>query len=178
MAKLPQAQVLITATLVVIASFLALFTEDASAYKPLKASGSMTASCERAALGPGLRDWRRRSTSVGRRFGLLGPFRDFGRLNRYRNNLLRAKIPAVVQGHEPVLLRIPVRQRRRVALGYSGGRPNGRYAQVEFRPCEHKPRTWWPGGLLLRDRQPITLTVQIGGREAVPIRIGGSRRRG
>lgn len=168
---------LITA-LVVIASSLALPTQDAFAYKPLKAAGSMIADCERAALGPGLRDWRRRSTSVRRRFGLLGPFRDFGRLNRYRNNLLRAKIPAVVQGHQPVLLRVPIHQRHRVALGYSGGRPNGRYAQVEFRPCEYKPRTWWPGGLLLRDRQPITLLVQIGERKAVPIRIGGSRHRG
>lgn len=151
------------------------FADESAAYKPLRASGSMTASCARAALGPSAPDWRRRSTVVNRRFGLLGPGRDFGRLNRYRDNLLRTKIPAVVRGHLPVVLSVPEWQRHRVALTYSGGRPGGRYAQVEFLPCAHRPTTWWPGGLLLRDRQPVTLGVQIEGRHPVRIRIGGSR---
>jgi hypothetical protein len=47
----------------------------------------------------------------------------------------------------------------------------GAATQVTFKPCPDKPRTTWPGGLALADRQPITLEVVVG-NSVTKIKLG------
>ncbi|MGH2981735.1 MAG: hypothetical protein ACRDKV_06810, partial [Solirubrobacterales bacterium] len=47
----------------------------------------------------------------------------------------------------------PIRSVRSVAQGAD---------QVTFAPCADKPRTAWPGGIALVERDPITLEVAVG----------------
>jgi hypothetical protein len=59
--------------------------------------------------------------------------------------------------------------RHRLALAYGG---RGRLAEVEFQPCLNKPRTVWPGGLVLRDRRVVSLRVDYGGHSPRYLRLG------
>jgi len=118
-----------------------------------------------------------RPTKARGSFGIFEFAPDFRRLPRFRNNLLRNKAPVGVTGDVPVTLTVLKSARHRIALGYANrGGSRSRYAEIEFRPCPHKARTTWAGGLLLRDRQPVTLLVSMAGGEPARLRLGRPRR--
>ncbi len=138
---------------------------------------STTARCQTAIAGPGRADWRRGSSVAGP-FGLFGGGRDFSKAQRVGRGSLEAKIPAIVEGHGRVVLRLPEREHGQVGLlwGHTALTGNWRsvrdaFDRVVFLPCTDKPRTVWPGGLLLADRRPIALRVVIGDRTNT-VRIG------
>jgi hypothetical protein len=75
-------------------------------------------------------------------------------------------------------LRVPEREQGQVGLlwgraALAGGRRRvgEAFSRVVFTPCQDKPRTVWPGGLLLADRHPVTLRV-ISGHRSRTLRIG------
>jgi pimeloyl-ACP methyl ester carboxylesterase len=134
---------------------------------------AITARCGTAIIGPGKPNWRRFSAVVGP-FGLSGPGRDFSKATRIGSALV-TKIFALVEGHKPVILRVPATEQGQVGLIYGSihfVRAVGQAArQVTFEPCPQKPRTAWPGGLALTNRQRITLDVVVGG-SVKKLRIG------
>lgn len=137
------------------------------------------ASCREAALGHGDDRWRRRSATAGP-FGLYGPgrdFRDHRVVVRHNNGYLGVKIPAFVAGTRAVTVSVPERFQDRVGLDFGDLRTESRIsatnAEVIFEPCRGRPRTAWPGGLVLSDRRPVVLTVQVQGRERLrALRVG------
>ena len=137
------------------------------------------ASCHEAALGHGDDRWRRRSASAGP-FGLYGPGRDFRHRRvvvEHDNGYLGVKIPAFVAGERAVTVSVPERFRDRVGLDFgdlqTANTISKTNTEVVFEPCRKRPRTAWPGGLVLADRRPVVLTVQVEGRERVrTLRVG------
>jgi pimeloyl-ACP methyl ester carboxylesterase len=139
--------------------------------------GTATARCPSAIAGPGAPDWRAKSTVAGR-FGLFGSGRDFSRAATVGHGTLETKIPAIVAGHGRVVLRVTEREQGQVGLlwGRAALRGDRRtigeaFGRIVFLPCADKPRTVWPGGLLLASRKRITLQVDAGGRTRT-VRIG------
>ncbi len=120
---------------------------------------------DQAIIGPGSPDWRKQSTVSGS-FGLFGSGRNLRRADKIGTAFV-TKIPAVLEGHKKVVLRVPTSERGRVSLIYGPihlVRAVDQGAdQVTFQPCPSKPRTVWPGGLALADRHRITLEVVVGG---------------
>jgi hypothetical protein len=116
-----------------------------------------TASCEEAIAGSGSSDWKRKSTVVGP-FGL--PARHLRLAYRSPSDgLLHSKLMALVVGHEPVTVSVPARLARRLGLEY--GYRNGKKpaTSVTFVPCPDKPRTYWPGGIVFKQHEPLALKV-------------------
>jgi pimeloyl-ACP methyl ester carboxylesterase len=130
-----------------------------------EASRKIVARCQQAVIGAGRPNWREQSTVAGP-LGLFGTGRDLIKAQKMGSAFV-TKIPLIVEGHSPVLLRVPTAEKGQVGLIY--GPINSAHAvdqaaeQVTFKPCEDKPRTVWPGGLALADRDPITLEVVAGG---------------
>ena len=136
-------------------------------HPPKRPGGSrrVAATCDDAIIGSGPADYRRRATTTGS-FSLFGGGRDFAHAAR-TGKVFVTKIPAVVAGHATVrvsvepgragLLYGPVHTARRVEAGA---------ASVAFVPCRDKPRTVWPGGLVLPARSPVTLHVVAAGRKS------------
>lgn len=123
-------------------------------------------------IGSGLPGWRRQSSYAGP-FGLFGGGRDFRTiLQRDSDGRLRTKTPAIIEGHQAVELRVPPRERRRVAIDVVTRDGGGPYIQVSFVPCPTKRRTIWPAGLVLRDRLPVTLQVLVETKRIGAIRVG------
>jgi hypothetical protein len=100
------------------------------------------------------------------------------------NGQLIAKMPVIVAGSGRVTLSVPGGQRHRVFLYYgrlmdrSGnpttqiGRSRG-FSEVVFEPCAHKQRTVWPGGIRVRGRRPVHLTVRVEGNpEPIVLPLG------
>jgi hypothetical protein len=139
---------------------------------------AITADCQ--GRGPGA-DWRDDAVSVGP-FGLLGPGRYFRYARENRNGDFVVKLPAIVEGHALVVLRVPESERGRVALVYGGGANGGtplREAPVDvtFEPCPDKARSGWPGGLLVDDDQDtVALEVQVAGSPSRTITVGPASR--
>jgi hypothetical protein len=48
----------------------------------------------------------------------------------------------------------------------------GPYAKVRYVPCRDQARTGWPGGWVLRDREPVQVTVDEEGRPASELVVG------
>lgn len=144
-------------------------TAPSPAAKPKQAQTAaprrIVARCDQAIIGSGGPDWRKRSTVSGS-FGLFGSGRNLRRADRIGSAFV-TKIPAVLEGHKQVALRVPASERGQVSLIYGPihfVRAVDQGAdQVTFEPCPKKPRTVWPGGLALADRDRITLEVVIGG---------------
>jgi pimeloyl-ACP methyl ester carboxylesterase len=134
---------------------------------------AISARCDKAIIGPGKPDWRKFSAVVGP-FGLSGSGRDFRGAQRIGSALV-TKIMAVVEGHKPVILRVPAAEQGRIGLIYGSihfVRAVGQAArQVTFEPCPNKPRTVWPGGLALTNRHRITLEVTAG-EKTTKLQIG------
>lgn len=135
------------------------------------------ASCEEAMAGSSGPSWRRDATTAG-------PFGFFGAGRRFRGPVMReldngqflTKVPVIVDGKRPVVLRVPEDELGRVGLDYGDLRTEEAIedapTEVTFRPCRDRPRTGWPGGLLLQDRRPITVLVKVAGEEPRPLRVG------
>ncbi len=126
----------------------------------LLAVGSKVRDCDITFIGPGPTDRHRHSRWIGP-FGLTGrptgPDFDVG---SFEDGLLTVKTPTIVAGHRWVTISIPAALRYRA--GILGVHPDRAYASVTYVPCKDKPRTVFPAGLLLRDRRPLTLLVQVG----------------
>jgi hypothetical protein len=146
-------------------------------------ASEQVASCERGpvTIGSGSPDWRRTSLAAGP----VGVARHpLSRMTRTRNGQLISKMPLLVEGYDPVRVVVPRAERRRVFLYY--GRFRGRdgrpttlisaapgFSAVTFEPCADRPRTVWLGGIRLKGRRAVHLTVLLdGGRRSIRLRLG------
>ena len=145
--------------------------------------GSVVARCKHAALGNGDPEWRDRSFVEGR-LGFYGPGRDFRSAQKiprspgqYSHQLpssgpiLGTKVPVVVEGTKPVGMSIAPADRARAGLVVAI--QGGPYAEVRFVPCRDHARTGWPAGWVLRDREPVRVTVKEPGEPASELLVGG-----
>jgi hypothetical protein len=143
--------------------------DSQSTEHPAIAAGAHVARCHQAMIG-NLRiseaEWHRRSIGAGR-FGLaripnalrLARPADDLLAPKYRDVLV-TKIPATVRGPGPVTVSVPAAERERVGLLYGSLRGyRVPFARITFVPCDGYVGTSWPGGLALRDRDPVTLLV-------------------
>lgn len=138
---------------------------------------STTAGCQSAIIGSGRPGYRSQSTVAGP-LALFGAGRDFSRSNRVGPGTFETKIPAIVAGKKRTVLLVPADERDQVGLiwGHEAGKlsPNrvrDGFGRVTFVPCTDKPRTVWPGGLLMADRNPVRLVV-IYGKRRYKLRVG------
>ena len=143
------------------------------------------ATCETGPViaGSGSPDWRRTSLDAGPLGVLEHPL---SHMSRTRNGQYVAKMPALVEGQEPVTLSVPQRLRRRVFIyyGFHEGRDGRRstaldgpgFSEVVFHPCTDRPRTIWPGGIRVKGTKSVHLLVQPeGSRSPVPLVLGRPR---
>lgn len=139
---------------------------------------AITATCSNAIRGEADPKWRRRSTRAWR-FGVYGPGRDFRDAQRFPRSALLSKIPVIVEGPESFVLKVPKSELGSVGLNYgpsSGARRIRNSAtRVTFEPCADLNATGWPGGFLLRDRDPVRLKVQRESGDLRTIRVGRIR---
>src|ERR1700761_6661332 len=141
------------------------------------ASGASTdknvAGCnDNVLIGHGKASWRSESNSAGP-VGL--PKWPLRQMSAMKNGDLVAKAGVLVEGTAPVLVKVPESLRERVFLYYGRG-PNHRsisfaesngFNEVEFRPCEDRPRTIWPGGLRVKGKGSVHLVVEAEGKMSV-----------
>jgi hypothetical protein len=87
----------------------------------------------------------------------------------------------IIEGQREVTVSVPAEESGKVGLLYGpdpGGGQNGWtvsdvYTRIKFVPCKSAKRTAWPGGLLLKTRSVISLSVLIQGSEVpVAVRLG------
>jgi hypothetical protein len=135
------------------------------------------AQCDSAIEGNADSRWRERSTVVGN-VGFYGPGRDFRAALDTRGDLI-TKMPIIIEGDSGAIVWIPRQERDRVALLFGKIRHKGPYeigdgyARVRFEPCTDRERTGFVGGLVLRDRQPVTLKVRLQGTHRMrSVRLG------
>ena len=129
--------------------------------------------------GSGSADWRRTSLDAGPLGVLEHPL---SHMSRTHNGQLVTKMPALVEGHDPVTLSVPQRLRDRVFIYYGfhegpeGQRSTGLdgpgFSEVVFEPCTDKPRTIWPGGIRIKGRAPVRLLVRSGTGESFALPLG------
>jgi hypothetical protein len=152
------------------------------------AAGAQTernvADCAKAVLGSGAPGWRVESIDAGPVGVRKAPL---AAMQRTGDGDLVAKVPLLVEGTDPVTVRVPAGLRGRVFLYYGhivgrDGKPStsftgaSGYGETEFRPCAGKPRTIWPGGVRIRGTAAVHLLVQADGR-SIPLRLGRPRAR-
>jgi hypothetical protein len=146
--------------------------------------GSVVARCKHAMLGKGVGNWRDDATAAGR-LGFVASGRDFRTAQKVSRGSIRAshplpssgpilgtKVPMVVEGTKPIEVSItpPDRARAGLVLAIQRGGP---YAEIRFVPCRDQPRTSWPGGWVLRDREPVRVLIQDEDRPAAELVVGG-----
>jgi hypothetical protein len=154
--------------------------DDSHDVKPI-GQGSAVARCGDAIVGSGVRNWRPDATAVGD-FGFWGRERDFRkarktpvtsfpglRARRVSGPILGTKTPAIVEGRKSVVVTIGQEDRARAGYAFVRGGP---YAQIRFVPCRDQPRTGWPGGWVLRNREPVHVMVQEANRPASELVVG------
>jgi hypothetical protein len=87
----------------------------------------------------------------------------------------------IVEGDNAFTLRVPRSELGTVGLNYgpsAGARRVKRTAtDVTFEPCPDLNATGWPGGFLLRDRDPVKLKVERESGDVRTVRIGRLPRR-
>jgi hypothetical protein len=166
-------------------------TEERAHAKPSSAAtvafGAATAECEEAMPGSfriGGPDPSRGFTRAGS-FGLLQNRDGLERaqpagaaLGPRLRRLLVTKWPATVLGDEPVTVSIPAGSRDEAGLVFGSLREYDHpLAQVTFEPCAGDRGTSWPGGLVLKTREPVTLLVtSADGDEVWRLRAGDPER--
>jgi hypothetical protein len=74
-----------------------------------------------------------------------------------------SKVPIVIDGPAPVVVRVPERLAGRLALVYGGAGHGSPAAEITFVPCAGRPATFFPGGMIFTRREPISLLVQPAG---------------
>jgi hypothetical protein len=104
-------------------------------------------------------------------------------MSETKTGQLIAKMPVLTARGAPVKLSVPAQLRHRVFLYYGRmedrdgnpttliGRGRG-FSEVVFEPCDDRPRTAWPGGIRVKGRKPVRLSVQVDGDESIPLRLG------
>lgn len=131
-----------------------------------------SADCRWTMVGSGGPDWRRGRTVSGPVAVLRRPL---GQMSRYANGMV-TKMPILVAGHRTIRVSAPRRLRQRVFLYYGrfldrNGRRTTGFARAhghnatEFHPCTDRPRTIWPGGIRVKGMKPVTLRIDVEGRE-------------
>jgi hypothetical protein len=139
------------------------------------------ADCGRGPVTSGPSNWRSQAVVAGP----LGVFRSpLSHMSETESGQLVTKMPVITEGSTSVTLSVPPRQRHRVFLYYgrlldrSGnpttllGKARG-FSEVVFEPCVNKPRTGWPGGIRVKGRKPVRLTVRVGDSpEPIPLPLG------
>lgn len=152
---------------------------SSTAAAPLQATDRLpsraVAKCAESASPDPPKNWTRDATVAGP-FGLYGPAaRDFNdplSVIEHPNGQIGTKLPADVEGTAKVTVTVPPELRRKVGLDYGDFDTETRVKKansvVTFKPCagRHK-RTGWPGGLVLKNRKPIELEVQVEGEDNV-----------
>jgi hypothetical protein len=154
---------------IVIAAVVVLALEPASG----ASTDKNVASCkDNVLIGHGKDGWRSESSSAGPVGVPKWPLRQMAAM---KNGDLVAKAGVLVEGRAPVLVKVPESLRERVFLYYGRG-PNHRsisfaesngFNEVEFQPCEDRPRTIWPGGLRVRGKGSVHLEVEAEGKTSV-----------
>ena len=147
-------------------------SDNQSVDTPTIAQGSVSTGCRGAMDGAGAGDWRPDATAAGR-FGVYGTGRDFRTAQKtpvtffsglqqrdVHGPILVTKTPFVVEGREPI--EVVISPADRAHAGLVAGVPfgGGPYAEIRFVPCRDQPRTWWPGGWVLRDPSRVTVSVR------------------
>ena len=143
---------------------------------------SQVASCEEGPvmIGSGRASWRRESLHAGPLGVRRKPLRQ---MTETGSGQLVAKMPALVEGRRAVTLSVPPRLRHRVFLyyGFFEGRDGSRttriagapgFDEILFRPCTDRPRTVWPGGIRIKGRTAVRLTVRPENGSAIPLPLG------
>ncbi len=161
---------------IVIAAVVVLALEPASG----ASTDKNVASCNgNVLIGHGEAGWRSESNVAGPVGLPRWPLRQMGAL---KDGDLVTKAGILVEGSAPVLVKVPESLRERVFLYYGRG-TNGRsisfaesngFNEVEFQPCEGRPRTVWPGGLRVKGRGSVHLVVEAEGKTSV-LKLGQPR---
>jgi hypothetical protein len=166
-----------------VAEILATFLVAGTLAAPAE---PQVASCDPGpvTIGSGKAGWRRESASAGPLGIRRHPLRDMTPYTQREPNVLVAKAPILIEGHEAVTLSVPPRLADRVFLYYGfhegpdGKRSTSFYgfpgsSAIEFQPCTEKPRTVWPGGIRVKGRKPVRLNVAVDGQPGqIPLRLG------
>ncbi len=142
-------------------------------------SGSTKVTCDGngSFIGSGEPDWRQDSVHAGP-LGFGGSGRDINPIHGSRGDdgLLHVKMPALLEGHRPAEVRVPPSERDRVSIEVVVARkdyPGHPYNRVTLVPCDDKPRTIWPAGLVFRERSPGTVSLRVRvGEWSGTLRIG------
>lgn len=154
---------------IVIAAVVVLALEPASGASIDKNVAGCT---DNVLIGHGKAGWRSESSWAGP-VGL--PKWPLRQMNAMKNGGLMTKAGILVEGSAPVLVKVPESLRERVFLYYGRGpnhhpvsfaESNG-FNEVEFRPCEDRPRTIWPGGLRVKGKGSVHLVVEAEGKMSV-----------
>lgn len=161
---------------IVIAAVIVLALEPASG----ASTDKNVASCaDNVLIGHGKASWRSESSSAGP-VGL--PKWPLRQMSAMKNGDLVTKAGLLVEGTAPVLVKVPESLRERVFLYYGRGpnhhpvsfaESNG-FSEVEFQPCEDRPRTIWPGGLRVKGKGSVHLAVEAEGKMTV-LKLGQPR---
>jgi hypothetical protein len=154
---------------IVIAAVVVLALEPASG----ASTDKNVANCkDNVLIGSGKPTWRSESNVAGPVGMPKWPLRN---MEAAKGGNLYTKAGVLVEGSSPVTLKVPEALRERVFLYYgpdersrsiSFAGSNG-FNEVEFRPCEDRPRTIWPGGIRVRDTGSVHLVVEAEGKTSV-----------
>jgi hypothetical protein len=157
----------------VIAAVVVLALEPASGASTSK----NVATCrDNVLVGSGKPGWRSESSAAGPVGMTKWPLRE---MSTTRAGDLVTKAGVLVEGDSPVVLKVPEEMRERVFLYYGRGPSGGSisfaespgFSEVEFHPCEDRPRTIWPGGLRIVGKGSVHLVVETEG-EQIPLKLG------
>ena len=153
----------------VIAAVVVLALEPASGASIEK---NVATCADNVLAGHGKPGWRGESSSAGPVGMPRWPLR---RMGATENGDLVTKAGILVEGQAPVTVKVPEGLRERVFLYYGRG-PGHRsvsfaessgFSEVEFHPCEDRPRTIWPGGLRVEGNGSVHLVVEAEGKTSV-----------
>lgn len=161
---------------IVIAAVVVLALEPASG----ASTDKNVAGCDNVFVGHGKAGWRSESNAAGPVGLSRWPLRQ---MSAMPHGDLVAKAPLLVEGQEPVTVKVPEALRERVFLYYgrsgkqtiSFANSNG-FGEIEFRPCEDRPRTIWPGGIRVRGSGSVHLVVEAEGKSSV-LKLGRPKTR-
>jgi len=80
------------------------------------------------------------------------------------------KFPAAVSGNREVTVSVPPHLRGRFRIGYAH---SGLATEISFDPCPTRPATFFPGGFVFLELEPLFLNVAIEGSDTVRrLRLG------
>lgn len=129
--------------------------------------------CEDASAGQGSPEWRESSipadvVGIGRR--------PLSRMTKESRSTFTAKMPVLVEGHHKAAISVVPSQVGRVELVYgadAGALAGGRgFDKVQFRPCEDRYRTVWPGGIRVTGRRAVRLRIHVENEDPFTISLG------